>query len=151
LDLGQQLLNQTSQSQVVAITNNSSADLSFSAPPSISGPNAAEFTLVSACGATVAADSSCNVALSFTPTALGAASATLSFFDCDGDDANTGWAASRGTEPSGPARPELSRAAVPAVSDHNRRLHEGLAATVASGVWRCADSLHGLRRLWRRQ
>lgn len=83
LDLGQQLLNQTSQSQVVAITNNSSADLSFSAPPSISGPNAAEFTLVSACGATVAADSSCNVALSFTPTALGAASATLSFFDGD--------------------------------------------------------------------
>jgi len=50
----------------------------------------------------------------------------------------TGWGASRGTEPSGPERPELSRAAVPAVSDHSRRLHEGFAATVALGVWRLA-------------
>jgi centrosomal CEP192-like protein/beta-propeller repeat-containing protein len=83
LDFGQQLLNQTSQSQVATITNNSSADLSFSAPPSLSGPTASEFALVSACGATLAANTSCNVSLSFTPTVLGAASATLSFFDGD--------------------------------------------------------------------
>jgi hypothetical protein len=83
LDFGQQLLNQTSQSQLATITNNSSADLSFSAPPSLSGPTASEFTLVSACGATLAVNMSCNVTLSFTPTVLGAGSATLSFFDGD--------------------------------------------------------------------
>ena len=83
LDFGQQLLNQTSQSQVATITNNSSADLSFSAPPSLSGPTASEFALVSACGATLAANTSCNVSLSFTPTTLGEASAVLSFFDGD--------------------------------------------------------------------
>lgn len=231
LNFGQQLLNQTSQPQVATITNNSSADVSFSAPPSLSGAAASEFTLVSACGAVLAANASCNVTLSFTPTALGAASATLSFFDsdpsspqtvplagvgivdfsisapasetvivgssvgfpvtvtplggstqtvsldckgeplhstclvspphgnarrnarskCHGDGANGGCDVSWGTESAGPARPPFPSAAVPAVCGRNRHLYEGSAATLTLGVWCCADSLHGLLRLWRKQ
>ncbi|HVH70302.1 MAG TPA: choice-of-anchor D domain-containing protein, partial [Candidatus Dormibacteraeota bacterium] len=83
LDFGQQLLTQTSQSKGVTITNNLAADLGFSTQPSLSGSNASEFALVSACGVTLAANASCNVNLVFVPTTLGPASATLSFFDSD--------------------------------------------------------------------
>lgn len=83
LDFGDQLLTQASGSQAVTLTNNSSTDLIFSAQPSLSGLNASEFALVSACGPTLAANASCSVSLTFTPKATGAALATISFFDSD--------------------------------------------------------------------
>lgn len=83
INFGNQLLNQQSPSQVVTITNNSAAAVAFSAPPSLSGPDASEFALTSDCGATLPSNANCRVTLNFTPTTLGADNADLSLFDSD--------------------------------------------------------------------
>jgi len=51
---------------------------------SISGGNAGDFSVTSGCGSTVAAKSTCTVALTFTPSAKGVRSATLAFSDDGG-------------------------------------------------------------------
>ena len=83
VDFGNQLLNQQSSSQLVTITNNSSAAVLFSTSPSLTGPDASEFTSTSDCGADLPPNANCGVTLNFTPTALGSANATLSVFDSD--------------------------------------------------------------------
>ncbi|HEV2222202.1 MAG TPA: SBBP repeat-containing protein [Candidatus Acidoferrales bacterium] len=83
VDFGNQLLNQQSSSQVVTITNNSSAPVTFSTSPSLTGPDASEFTSTSDCGADLPPNANCDVTLNFTPTTLGADNADLALFDSD--------------------------------------------------------------------
>jgi len=83
IDFGNQLLQQPTVVQTITVTNNSSAILTFSAPPALSGADVAEFALSPACGNTLAPNTSCNVTVDFTPTTVGPASAMLSFFDGD--------------------------------------------------------------------
>ncbi|MGB8788955.1 MAG: SBBP repeat-containing protein [Candidatus Acidiferrales bacterium] len=80
---GNQLLNLTAPAQIVSITNNSSATLTFTVPPALSGSNVNEFASATTCGLTLAPNTGCDVTLSFTPTVLGAASAALTFTDDD--------------------------------------------------------------------
>ncbi len=88
IDFGQVLLNKSGPAQIVIVTNNSSAPLALSPAPALSGANASEFQIASSCGTsaslvTLQPNSSCTVSVNFTPVTLGAASATLTFFDDD--------------------------------------------------------------------
>jgi hypothetical protein len=88
IDFGNILLNKSGPAQLVTLTNNSSAPLTLSPAPALSGPNASEFQIASNCGtpaATIALQpgASCTVTVNFNPVTLGAASATLTFSDGD--------------------------------------------------------------------
>jgi hypothetical protein len=83
-----QLLNIAATPQIVTITNNSAAPLLLSPAPTLTGPNVGEFSVASACGTnaspvTLAPNTGCNVSISFTPTVIGTANATLTFSDDD--------------------------------------------------------------------
>jgi hypothetical protein len=69
-----------SSSQVVTLTNIGSAALSI-ASIAFTGTNAADFTQVNTCGASVAAGGSCTIAILFTPSAIGARGASLVITD----------------------------------------------------------------------
>jgi hypothetical protein len=88
VDFGNVLLNKSGPAQLVTFTNNSSAPLTLSPAPTLSGPNAAEFVISSACGTpqspiTLQPNQSCFVTLNFTPTVFGSSNATLTFYDND--------------------------------------------------------------------
>jgi hypothetical protein len=77
-----QMMGSTSSAQTITLTNSGNANLTFSAASAVSGPFA-----IAASGTTcsssnpVAANSTCTVAVTFTPTAGGAASGSVSFSD----------------------------------------------------------------------
>jgi len=73
---GSQTLNTTSPAQLVSLTN-TGADLLNITSITPSG----DFAVVSNCGSSVAAGASCGVSVTFTPTATGARTGTLSFVD----------------------------------------------------------------------
>jgi hypothetical protein len=78
---GNQTLNTTSSpSQVVVLSNTGTAPLAGIAV-SITGASASAFGESSACGTTLAAGSSCNISVTFTPTAVGTNTASLSVTD----------------------------------------------------------------------
>ncbi|MFN8537727.1 MAG: choice-of-anchor D domain-containing protein [Thermomicrobiales bacterium] len=82
LSFGDQVVNTPSASQSVTITNTGNGNLTFTAPPSFGGPDAAMFSpLVSdGCGTqTLIPNASCTVVVRFTPTSVGQKSATLVF------------------------------------------------------------------------
>ncbi|HEY4741676.1 MAG TPA: SBBP repeat-containing protein [Candidatus Acidoferrales bacterium] len=88
IDFGNILLNKSGPAQLVTFTNNSSAPLTLSPAPALSGVNASEFQIASNCGTpaatiTLQPGASCTVTVNFTPVSLGAASATLMFSDGD--------------------------------------------------------------------
>ncbi len=84
---GGQLVTTTSTAQVVTVTNTGNASLNITAAPSISGANAADFAVASGTtctsGATVAANASCVINITFTPPAgaSGSQAATLTITD----------------------------------------------------------------------
>jgi hypothetical protein len=84
---GGQLVTTTSTAQVVTVTNTGNASLSITAAPSISGANAADFAVAAGTtctnGATVAANASCVINITFTPPAgaSGSQAATLTITD----------------------------------------------------------------------
>ena len=80
LNLGSQLVGTTSVAQTVTLTNSGTAPLSLSSI-AITGANAGDFAETNNCGATVAVLASCQINVTFTPTAVGARSATLTFTD----------------------------------------------------------------------
>ena len=80
LDFGSQPINTTSASQPVLVTNTGSASLNISGI-SIAGTNGGDFAEMNDCGTVLSAGASCNVAVTFTPTATGARNATLSISD----------------------------------------------------------------------
>jgi Abnormal spindle-like microcephaly-assoc'd, ASPM-SPD-2-Hydin/FG-GAP-like repeat len=70
----------TSASQQITLTNTGNAVLNITAI-GIIGTNAAEFAQTTTCGATLAADNSCFINVTFTPTAAGTAMASISVTD----------------------------------------------------------------------
>jgi FG-GAP-like repeat/Abnormal spindle-like microcephaly-assoc'd, ASPM-SPD-2-Hydin len=77
----QQISGTTSSAQMTTLTNTGSAALTIAAV-SIAGANAGDFAVSSnTCGSSVAGYASCQISVTFTPTAMGARSATLSISD----------------------------------------------------------------------
>ena len=80
LNFGNEPVSVISSSQVVTLTNTGSAALSI-ASIAFTGANAADFTQVNTCGASLAAGGSCTVAILFTPSAIGARGTSLVITD----------------------------------------------------------------------
>jgi hypothetical protein len=83
LSFGNQNLGTTSASRAVTLTNNGPLALSISSI-AITGTNATDFAQTNTCPSgsnTLASGSSCTVSVTFTPGALGARSASLTFTD----------------------------------------------------------------------
>jgi sugar lactone lactonase YvrE len=80
LTFGNQVVGGTATLRSVVVTNSGNAPLGL---PTIraEGPNSLDFTVTSACGKTLAASASCTVTVAFTPSAIGARSASLLFND----------------------------------------------------------------------
>jgi hypothetical protein len=77
---GNQTVNTTSSAQVVVLSNPGTAALSITGV-SITGANPADFADTSACGSSLAAGSSCNISVNFTPASATNFSASLSVAD----------------------------------------------------------------------
>jgi hypothetical protein len=80
LSFGSDPVGETSSSQSVKVTNTGSAALSITSI-SLSGTNAADFTEANTCGSSLAAGSSCNIAVLMTPSGCETRSATLKIAD----------------------------------------------------------------------
>jgi len=88
----------TSSAKSVTLTNNLSGLLTFSSIAA-SGP----FGIASnTCGTSVAGGATCNVGVTFTPTATGAATGTLTFTDSAGNSPQTVNLSGTGSSPSSP-------------------------------------------------
>jgi hypothetical protein len=81
-------VNSTSPVQKVTLTNGKATVLTITSV-GVAGPNAADFAASSACGPSVAANSNCLISVTFTPTIVGAESATLSVVDSDSTSPQT--------------------------------------------------------------
>lgn len=75
-----QMATTTSAAQNIVLTNTGSTALSISSI-AITGTNSADFSQTNDCGVSVATTSTCTVMVTFTPTAGGARSATLTITD----------------------------------------------------------------------
>jgi Cep192 domain 4 len=75
-----QKVSTTSSSQEVTLSNSGKASLSISGVD-LTGANHSDFSQSNNCGSSVAASSNCTITLSFTPSATGKRSATLSIAD----------------------------------------------------------------------
>ncbi|HET6216387.1 MAG TPA: FG-GAP-like repeat-containing protein, partial [Acidobacteriaceae bacterium] len=80
LTFAQQAIGTTSAAQDVVFTNSGRATLNISGI-SISGANSGDYAESGNCGATLAANASCQIAVTFTPTAPGTRNAALSVID----------------------------------------------------------------------
>jgi sugar lactone lactonase YvrE len=77
---GNQAVGVTSNGQVVVLSNTGTAALNITGV-SISGTNPTDFSFTSGCGTSLAAGSSCNISVNFTPASAASFSATLSVAD----------------------------------------------------------------------
>ena len=77
---GTQLVNTASAASVVVLTNPGAGAMTISSI-SISGTNSSNFARTTTCGSTLAAGASCNISITFTPSATGVRTATLSVSD----------------------------------------------------------------------
>jgi hypothetical protein len=75
-----QVINTTSSSQTVRLSNVGNATMSITSI-AFTGANAADFARTTTCGTTLAAGSSCNISVTFRPTATGSRTARLSVTD----------------------------------------------------------------------
>jgi hypothetical protein len=80
LNFGNEPVSIISSSQVVTLTNSGSATLNI-AGIALTGANAADFTEVNTCGASLAAGGSCTIAILFTPSAIGTRGTSLVITD----------------------------------------------------------------------
>jgi sugar lactone lactonase YvrE len=80
LVFGNQAVNTSSSEQVVTLTNSGTASLNITSI-SITGANSVDFAQINTCGTTVAAGASCTISVTFTPSALGARSASVTITD----------------------------------------------------------------------
>jgi Bacterial Ig domain/Cep192 domain 4 len=83
VNFGNQGLGITSSPQAFTLTNNQSTTLT-GIGVSITGANGGDFGQSNNCGTTLAANASCSISVTFTPTALGSRSGTLSVTDSAG-------------------------------------------------------------------
>ena len=79
LTFAPQLLNTASTQQTVTLQNTGNEALSLSIL--LGGANSGDFSLSQNCGSSVAAGASCQISVTFTPTALGTRSASVSVTD----------------------------------------------------------------------
>lgn len=80
LNFGNQTVGTTSKSQTITFTNGSSTTVS-SIVVSIAGTNASDFGQTNNCGSSLAAGASCNINITFTPSATGSRSANVNVAD----------------------------------------------------------------------
>jgi hypothetical protein len=80
LSLGSQIVSTTSPTQSITLTNTGNASLTISGI-TLAGTNPGDFHQTNSCGSSLAAGSSCSITVSFTPSASGARSATVSVSD----------------------------------------------------------------------
>lgn len=80
LDFGTLLFGTTSPSQTVTLTDRGNGTLTIISI-AISGTNAGDFAQTSTCGSRVAAQTNCTISVTFTPTAQGMRTATLTIAD----------------------------------------------------------------------
>ena len=73
-------VDMTSSAQTVTLTNTGSVSLAISAL-AVTGANSTDFVQNNTCGTSLAAGANCTIVVSFTPSASGARSATLSISD----------------------------------------------------------------------
>jgi subtilase family serine protease len=85
---GQQNVGSTSAPQVVTLANTGNASLSI-ASMAVSGTNSGDFAQTSNCGGSVAAGSNCTITVTFTPSAAGSRSASLTVSDNAGGSPQT--------------------------------------------------------------
>lgn len=85
VSFGNQTTGVTSLPQTITVTNTGSSNLIFSSNATLSGTNASDFgiSLASTCvnNAVITAGNTCTIVLTFTPSAVGARSATVSISD----------------------------------------------------------------------
>ena len=81
-------INSTSPVTKVTLTNGKATALTITSV-SLAGPNASDFAAASACGASLAANANCIISVTYTPTIVGAESATLSIVDSDSTSPQT--------------------------------------------------------------
>lgn len=82
VDFGPQVINTTSVAQTIKVTNRGPGDLLIAQNGvTVTGPNAADFVITfnDGCAGALAPNASCSVQVKFTPSALGARQASLSF------------------------------------------------------------------------
>ena len=80
LTFSSQSVNTSSPAQTVRLTNTGTAALGLGSI-SVTGPQADDFNLVSACGASLAVNASCTVSISFRPVSVGSKRASISIKD----------------------------------------------------------------------
>jgi hypothetical protein len=80
LAFGNQTINSTSAAQTVTVTNTGNAALSI-AGITLTGTNAGDFAQTNACGSSVTGGASCTISVTFTPSASGSRTASLSITD----------------------------------------------------------------------
>src|SRR5262249_13185248 len=80
VDFGAQPSGTTSDPRTVTLTNTGSATLSISSI-AVTGPNSADFSRTTTCGATLAPAASCQVTVTFTPASTGARTASITIAD----------------------------------------------------------------------
>ncbi|MFB3921871.1 MAG: SBBP repeat-containing protein [Terriglobia bacterium] len=76
VDFGNQVVGSTSSAHTITLHNTGNATLNISGI-TITGENADAFGQTHTCGSSVAADASCTISATFTPSATGGASATI--------------------------------------------------------------------------
>ncbi len=86
LDFGWHKLG-TSQTRSITVTNSGGATLTIT-NMTISGTNAADFSQTNNCGSSLAAGATCTINVTFTPSAAGTRSASLSVYDNDVDSSS---------------------------------------------------------------
>src|SRR5208282_4529458 len=80
LTFGSQLLGTSTPAQSVTLTNNGNLTLSI-ASLAVTGTNPGDFPETTTCGSSLAAGGSCTISVTFTPTAPGSRTATLTVSD----------------------------------------------------------------------
>jgi len=80
LTFASQIVNTTSAAQSVTLTNSGNATLT-GVSISITGANASDFAQTNTCGSSVSAGSNCTISVTFTPTATGSRTGTVSIAD----------------------------------------------------------------------
>src|SRR5206468_10061502 len=79
---GSEIVGSPSIAQTVTLSNSGTASLSITSI-AITGTNSADYAQTNNCGSSVAAGSSCNIYVTFSPTAVGTRSASLTVTDND--------------------------------------------------------------------
>lgn len=104
VSFGNEPISTTSSAQVVVLSNTGTAPLSITSV-SITGTNPSDFAETSACGSSLAAGSSCNISVNFTPASATSFSASLSVANNAANSPQTASLTGTGTAPQATLAP----------------------------------------------